>query len=61
MPGEPDAYLMLREGLFFNDVTASNLVKLGLDRTIRTEGVTVTPPGSPFTKRSWPETRMCTP
>ena len=45
VPGEPDAFLMLREGLFFNDVTASNLVKLGLDGTIRTEGVTVNPAG----------------
>ena len=33
VPGEPDAYLMLREGLFFNDVTASNLVKLDLPTT----------------------------
>ena len=45
VPGEPDAYLILQEGLFFNEVTASNLVKLGLDGTVRTDGVTVNPAG----------------
>lgn len=45
VPGEPDAYLILQEGLFFNEVTAGNLVKLGLDGTVRTEGVSVNPAG----------------
>jgi len=45
VPGEPDAYLLLREGLFFNEVTASNLVKLGLDGSVRTDGVRVNPAG----------------
>jgi ribulose-5-phosphate 4-epimerase/fuculose-1-phosphate aldolase len=45
VPGEPDAYLLLRECLFFNEVTASNLVKLGLDGSVRTDGVTVNPAG----------------
>lgn len=31
VPGEPEAYLLLRQGLFFDEVTASNLVKVGLD------------------------------
>ena len=34
VPGE-DAYLMLELGLFFNEVTASNLVKIGVDGEIR--------------------------
>jgi len=34
VPGE-DAYLMLEFGLFFNEVTASNLVKIGVDGEIR--------------------------
>lgn len=45
IPGEPDSYLLLLEGLFFNEVTASNLVKLGLDGTVHTEGVRVNPAG----------------
>ena len=45
VPGEPDAYLLLQEGLFFNEVTASNLVKLGLDGSVRTDGVSVNPAG----------------
>ncbi|MFT7474321.1 MAG: ribulose-5-phosphate 4-epimerase/fuculose-1-phosphate aldolase [Verrucomicrobiales bacterium] len=45
VPGEPDAYLLLQEGLFFEEVTASNLVKLGLDGSVRTDGATVNPAG----------------
>jgi ribulose-5-phosphate 4-epimerase/fuculose-1-phosphate aldolase len=45
VPGEPDAYLLLQEGLFFDEVTASNLVKLGLDGSVRSDGATVNPAG----------------
>jgi len=45
VPGEPDAYLILREGLFFNEVTASNLVKLGVDGATPADGVGVNPAG----------------
>ncbi|MEM7092423.1 MAG: class II aldolase/adducin family protein [Actinomycetota bacterium] len=37
VPGE-DAYLMLRSGLLFDEVTASNLVKIGDDGEIREPG-----------------------
>ena len=37
VPGE-DAYLMLQSGLMFNEVTASNLVKIGDDGQIRSAG-----------------------
>ncbi len=45
VPGEDDAYLVLREGLFFDEVTASNLVKVGVDGVIRAgePGDTVNP------------------
>lgn len=45
VPGEPDAYLILQEGLFFNEVTASNLVKLGVDGSAPQDGVSVNPAG----------------
>ena len=35
VPGENDAYLMLRAGVFFDEVTASNLMKVGLDGLVR--------------------------
>ncbi|MGI9604581.1 MAG: class II aldolase/adducin family protein [Acidimicrobiales bacterium] len=38
VPGEPDAYLMLRAGLFFDEVTASNLVKVSVDGDVRDHG-----------------------
>lgn len=39
VPGEPDAYLMLQRNYFFHEVTASNLVKIGFDGAVRSEGV----------------------
>ena len=45
VPGEPNAYLILAEGLFFNEVTASNLVKLGVDGSSPQDGVSVNPAG----------------
>lgn len=41
VPGE-DAYLMLRSGLMFHEVTASNLVKIGDDGEIRDPGTNST-------------------
>lgn len=45
VPGRPDTYLILREGLFFNEVTASNLVLLGIDGAGPQDGVGVNPAG----------------
>lgn len=46
VPGE-DAYLMLELGLFFDEVTASNLVKVGVDGVVRDapDGALVNPAG----------------
>lgn len=38
VPGEPDAYLMLRSGSFFDEVTASDLIKVGMDGRVRGPG-----------------------
>lgn len=47
LPEEPDAYLMLQAGHFFDEVTATNLVKVGLDGEIRDgrPGAEVNPAG----------------
>ncbi len=45
VPGMPDTYLILQEGLFFNEVTASNLVMLGVDGATPQDGVGVNPAG----------------
>lgn len=44
VPGE-DAYLMLQSGLLFDEVTASNLVKIGHDGEVRHAGVPAAGPG----------------
>lgn len=45
VPGEPDAYLLLAFGLFFDEVTASNLVKVGTDGAVRESDAEVNPAG----------------
>lgn len=35
VPDEPDAYLLIQWGLFFDEVTADNLVKVGFDGQVR--------------------------
>jgi ribulose-5-phosphate 4-epimerase/fuculose-1-phosphate aldolase len=45
VPSEPDAYLLLRQGLFFDEVTANNLVKVGLDGVVRDQDAEVNPAG----------------
>lgn len=45
VPDEPDAFLLLASGLFFDEVTASNLVKVGLDGEVIQSDAEVNPAG----------------
>jgi ribulose-5-phosphate 4-epimerase/fuculose-1-phosphate aldolase len=45
VPGEPDAYLINPYGLMFDEITASNLLKVGLDGSGRRPGAAINPAG----------------